>query len=280
MKPFTIAYSSHSMTDKQLEVLDRVNEHLIESLEYFNQNQIAFIALQGSQNYGLETETSDVDTKLILLPSLNNLVFNHQAISTTHVRANNEHTDWKDLRLMFQTFRKQNLNFVEVLYSPWIITNQDYVEELRPLFENRDLIGHYCPTKAVQTMKGIAMTKYQAMEKQTPAHAADMEKYGYCPKELHHLMRITTFMKAYINGCDYATCLQPSNTGYLKFVKQGGLNLDEARKLADIYFTEVTTICDNYINTHEMVYLPEGEELLNDVQSDVMKKAIRKELEA
>lgn len=29
------------------------------------------------------------------------------------MRANDEHIDFKDLRLMFQTFRKQNLNFVK-----------------------------------------------------------------------------------------------------------------------------------------------------------------------
>ena len=253
--------------------------HLIDSRKYFKDNQIAFLALQGSQNYNLDTASSDIDTKLILLPSLNDLIFNRKAISTTHVRDNNEHTDWKDLRLMFQTFRKQNLNFVEVLYSPWVIINETYEKELMPLFEQRDLVGHYSPYMAVKTMKGIALNKYDAMEKDTPAHAIEMEKFGYSPKELHHLIRITTFMEDFLNGYEYSVCLTPDNATWLKGVKLGGYPLEEARKIADECKETITNLSDTYMATHECSMLAECDTMLNKVQSDVMSKCIRLEIE-
>ena len=252
--------------------------HLIDSQEYFKDNQIAFLALQGSQNYNLDTASSDIDTKLILLPSLNDLIFNRKAISTTHVRDNNEHTDWKDLRLMFQTFRKQNLNFVEVLYSPWVIINETYEKELMPLFRQRDLVGHYSPYMAVKTMKGIALNKYDAMEKDTPAHAIEMEKFGYSPKELHHLIRIAIFMEDFLNGYEYSVCLTPDNPTWLKGVKLGGYSLREAREIADEYKEKIIALSDTYMATHECSMLADCDIMLDKVQRDVMRKAIRLEL--
>lgn len=274
---FTTEFSKTSLTNWD-KVARQVEDHLIESRVNFYNNQIAFIALQGSQNYGLDTPKSDVDTKLILLPSLDDLIFNKKAVSTTYVRGNNEHTDWKDLRLMFQTFRKQNLNFVEVLYSPWILVNKTYVEELRPLFEQRDLIGHYSPYMAIKTMKGIALNKYDAMEKQTPAHDAEIVRFGYSPKELHHLIRITTFMEDFLNGYAYEDCLKPINSEWLKEVKLGHYSLGEARELANEYKEEIIDLSDSYMATHECTMLKKGDELLDRVQSDVMRKCIELEI--
>lgn len=112
------------MTD----VMSRVYGHLDENLQRFDESRIVGIFLQGSQNYGLETPKSDVDTKLIVTPTFDEVVLNKKPISTTHVRANNEHTDLKDIRLMLATFRKQNLNFIEILFTPYAWVN--------PLFES------------------------------------------------------------------------------------------------------------------------------------------------
>ena len=255
-----------------------VLNHLIQSRQYFDDNQIIFIGLQGSQNYKLDTPKSDIDTKLILAPSLNDLIFNKKAVSTTHVLPNDEHTDWKDIRLIFETFRKQNLNFVEILYSPWIIINNTYWEEIKPLFEKRDLVGFYCKTRAVQTMKGIALNKYDALRKDTPSHKEDLEKFGYSPKELHHLIRITDFMEKYIKGSPYEECMIPNDVKSLIWVKQAGIPEKEVQEVADRYKERIVKLCDNYIATHEMTYLPEGEEMLRQVQENVMRKAIKMEL--
>ena len=252
--------------------------HLSEARQYFDDNQIIFLGLQGSQNYNLDTPMSDIDTKLIVVPSLNDLIFNRKAVSTTHVRLNNEHTDWKDLRLMFQTFRKQNLNFVEILYSPWILVNEMYYEEVKDLFEQRDLIGFYDTAKVVQTMKGIALNKYDAMEKNTPSHAKEIEKFGYSPKELHHLIRIATFLEDYLNGYDYEVCLHPSNSDWLKQVKLGLYSITEAREVAKETRQELILVCDNYLATHESTPNLEGEKLLDNTQRKVMRKAIQFEL--
>ena len=74
---------------------------------------------QGSGNYGLDYKDSDVDTKCLIIPTLKEIALAKQPISTTHIRENNEHIDLKDIRLYLQTFRKQNLNFLEILFTKY-----------------------------------------------------------------------------------------------------------------------------------------------------------------
>ncbi len=80
--------------------------------------EVVGVFLQGSQNYGLDVYNegykSDIDTKAIVLPSVENIINNEKPISTTLVHPNNEHLDVKDIRVMFDTIKKQNINFVEI----------------------------------------------------------------------------------------------------------------------------------------------------------------------
>ena len=42
---------------------------------------------------------------------------------------NNEHIDVKDIRLMFDNFKKQNINFLEILFTKFGIVNEKYLDE-------------------------------------------------------------------------------------------------------------------------------------------------------
>ena len=120
---------------RNMEIKERLMEHYEEALQYFPEDQIVGIFLQGSQNYGLDTMNSDVDTKLIVVPSFKDICLNRKPVSTTHVRANNEHIDFKDVRLYMETFRKQNLNFLEILFTDYCWINPMYVEQWMRLVE-------------------------------------------------------------------------------------------------------------------------------------------------
>ena len=110
-------------------VKKRLMEHLSEARQYFSEEQIVGIFLQGSQNYGLDLPGSDVDTKLIVVPSFKDICLNRKPVSTTHVLSNDEHIDWKDIRLYMETFRKQNLNFLEILFTDYYWINPMYEEQ-------------------------------------------------------------------------------------------------------------------------------------------------------
>ena len=174
----SLYYGGVTMTREE-KIMSRLHEHYEEALEYFDESRIVGIFLQGSQNYGLDYEGSDIDTKLIVLPTFEDIAFNKRPVSTTHVRANDEHIDFKDLRLYMQTFRKQNLNFLEILFTEFKIVNPLYEPMWNVLVEHREEIARYNEFQAIKSMKGIAMEKYHAMEHPYPSKVDVLAKYGY-----------------------------------------------------------------------------------------------------
>lgn len=257
---------------------ERVNEHYWEALEYFPKSRVVGIFLQGSQNYGLEVEGSDVDTKLVVTPTFEEIVFNKKPHSTTHVRENEEHIDFKDVRLMLQTFRKQNLNFVEILFTPYKVENVLYYEQWDKLVQEREAIARYSPYNAVKTMKGIALEKYHAMEHRYPSKLEVLAKYGYDPKQLHHLLRVREYLERYIAGEKYEECLHPYDPEYLKAVKLGFYPLEDARKVADEELDKIVRIADDFCEKTSSKVDPFVDELLDDVQYKIMEIAIKEEL--
>lgn len=260
-------------------IMNCVQEHYNEALEHFSEDRMVGIFYQGSGNYGLDVPNSDVDTKLILTPTLDDIIFNCKPISTTHVRANDEHTDWKDVRLMFQTFRKQNLNFVEILFTPYKIINPLYAEQWNRIVANNELIARYNEVAAVKTMKGIAMEKFHAMEHRYPSKIDIIDKYGFDGKQTHHLFRVEEYLRRYIDGEPYADCLISKQSEYLKNVKTHGyLSLDEARVLAQESLDRVCSMADKFRTERIEEANPEVDKLLDDVQREIMLIAIKKEI--
>lgn len=260
-------------------VMDRVKEHYNEALTYFPENRIVGIFLQGSQNYGLATPQSDVDTKLIVTPTFKDIAMNRKPVSTTHIRANEEHIDFKDIRLYIQTFRKQNLNFLEILYTDFAIVNPIYEKQWNRLVESREAITHFNPYRSVQSMKGIALEKYHAMEHEYPSKIEVLKKYGYDPKQLHHLVRVEDYLGRYINGESYESCLDPGPMKQeLIEIKMGKYSLADARSIADKAKAHVEEMAEYAYSIYPNEEDPEVNELLDDVQYEIMRIAVKGEL--
>ena len=259
-------------------IMNRVREHYNDALEHFLEDRIVGIFYQGSGNYGLDYEGSDVDTKLIVVPTFKEIAMNHKAVSTTHVRANDEHIDFKDIRLYMQTFRKQNLNFLEILFTPYYIINPMYQKEWDRLIENRETIAHYNLHQAIKSMKGIAYNKFEQMEKNTPSHANEIIKFEYSPKELHHLLRVEDYIERYIKGESYEDCLRARYPEYLKDVKIGRHSLETARRIAAATIENINEMCEKFLETCPKEVNTEIDELFDDVQYNIMKIAIEKEI--
>lgn len=257
-------------TDKW--IMQKLEDHYKEALEYFPEERIVGIFCQGSQNYNIDTKNSDVDTKLIVLPSFDDIIFNKSAISTTHIRKNNEHIDFKDIRLMFQTFRKQNLNFLEILFTKYKIVNPMYKELWNRLVAENEKVARYNEYAAVKAMKGIALEKYHALEKLYPSKVSIIEKYGYDNKQLHHLARVKEYLDRYMAGEKYADCLISNKADYLIELKTTFMPLEDARKLADQLRDEIVATADAFCADNPSNPNPKVDELLDTIQGNIIRK--------
>jgi predicted nucleotidyltransferase len=267
-------------TDKW--IMQKLEDHYKEALEYFPEERIVGVFLQGSQNYGLDYEDSDIDTKLILTPSLKDICLNKQPISTTYVRLNLEHTDWKDVRLYIETFRKQNLNFLEILFTDYYIINPLYKKEWMRLVEKREEIARMNEFRAVKSMKGIAMEKYHAMEKPYPSKLGIIAEYGYDGKQVSHLIRVNDYLKRYIAGEKYKNCLLPSPEKCQKIIDYKMLNvfsLAEAREEAKRILDDTIKIADEFCQNKKDIENSTIRKLLEDVGYNIIKISIEIEIE-
>ena len=261
-------------------IMKRMHEHYERGVELYGESRIVGLFLQGSQNYGLDYEGSDIDTKLILTPTIEDIIFNRKAVSTTHVMENEEHLDAKDIRLYIQTFRKQNLNFLEILFTEFKIVNPQYEKMWNVLVEHREEIARYNEYQAIKSMKGIAMEKYHAMKHPYPSKLALIEDHGYDGKQVHHLIRVEDYIDRYIRGHSYESCLKPSHGKISRMMeyKRQEIPLDIAEIEAKAAIDHVIEMADAFAETVENVGKPEVDAILDGVQRDIMKFAIATEL--
>ena len=260
-------------------VMDRVMKHLDEAKRFFSEDSIVGIFLQGSQNYDLDYEGSDIDTKLIVCPTFKEIAFNKKPISTTHVMENNEHIDFKDIRLYINEFRKQNINFLEILFTPYCWINPKYFPYWDSLVSYRESIGRYNQYRAINAMRGMAYEKFAQMEKSMPHNAAEIEKYGYEPKQLSHIMRLNDFAERYIADMSFKSCLIPSNRDEIMNAKLGNYSLEDARRLAREHLKHIDELCTSYCDTHEPSTNHLVDIILDSAQENIIKVAMKTELE-
>ena len=84
------------MVEHDKKIMHRLSEHLDAVKE--KHPEWVGIFLQGSQNYKLDYEGSDVDSKLIILPSFEDFVLNRKPQSYTHIMENDEHVVEESLK--------------------------------------------------------------------------------------------------------------------------------------------------------------------------------------
>jgi hypothetical protein len=243
------------MMTRDERIMKRVKEHYEEA--YSLGKEVVAVFLQGSQNYRLDEYSdeymSDIDTKCIILPTLDDIVNSKSPYSSTHVCANNEHIDIKDIRVMFEMFKKQNNAYVELLFTKYYYINPKYeklVMELKMLAES---ISRMHPNQALRCMAGTSAEKYKALEHPYPNTMDKINKFGYDPKQLHHILRLNDFMKRFIAGESYESCLIPKHIGYLMKVKKGFYDLTEARRLAYETDQENKRLKEENITTPEFI---------------------------
>ena len=259
----------------------RLNEHYQEALTIFPKDKILGIFIQGSQNYQLDYSGSDIDTKCIVLPTLENVCLNEKATSYTHVRANNEHIDFKDLRVITGDFKKQNINFLEVLFTKYKIMNEDYVALFQPMFDHAEEIARYDNYRFVKATAGMSMEKYKALTLDRPSQHDEIVQYGWATKQLHHCGRLNLFIKRWVAGEAFADCLIDPGGEEMAYMKQYGHHiktLEQAKIICKKYDDETNCIKEEYLATHDHIVNHTVENIIDNIVVNVIKESFKKEI--
>jgi len=254
------------MEDREKFIKDEVHKHY-EDLNKLGFGDVFAIFLQGSQNYGMDEYTdeykSDVDTKAIIVPSLDEILSSdRKPYSSVYVREDNSHIDIKDVRTMFEMFKKQNTSYIELLFTDYYIVNPKYQKFFDELMAMREDIARYNTNLHLTALCGSAHNKFLAMTHISPHSEEKIKKFGYDPKELHHLMRYLDLEQKYIKGCGYKECLTPSDPEFLMNVKKGKIyTSEEAIKVGQETDERIKELRDKNLITPDPINTETGDKL-------------------
>lgn len=248
-------------------VMKRVQEHYDKVIELGFKCIGCFLC--GSQNYKLDIEGSDVDTKAIVLPKFEDIVLNKPPVSCTHVMDNGEHIDIKDIRLMFNEFKKANINFVELLFTEYKVINEKYSSALAPIFEHNEEIARYNPLAALKCANGQVKCKYKELQKE------------YSGKKCSNILRFELFMMNYIDGKPYLKCIVPCGIiDTLKLIKSESdmITRDTVLIAVESAVKHCEVMLKEYEESHEVSANKEINVLLNKVIANIMYNWLKKDM--
>lgn len=178
------------------EIFDRLQEHYEYVIDCgYDEDHILGIFCYGSNNYGTATPNSDVDSTVILLPSFEQLCLTPEMVSK-ELRYEDEHIQIKDIRLIRHMWMKQNINFMEILFTEYYILNPEYEKLFNQYFvENRETIAHFDRNKTIISISSQLL------------HTLDEGMNDN--KKLYNAWRLYYFLKKYIAGVPYEECIKP-----------------------------------------------------------------------
>ena len=151
-------------------VIKRLQEQLDEVINKgYNEERILGIFLYGSQNYGFATENSDIDSRVIIIPSFEDFCLKKEWVSKTINMENGEKVDIKDIRLFRENLLKQNINFMEYCLNK--LKNQDLLLDLAHDSTNLNI-----------RKSALKITRYwqNATQKPSGSERKKSQKYPLC----------------------------------------------------------------------------------------------------
>lgn len=178
-----------------------------------NVPKIVLISLCGSQNYEIDTEKSDVDSKVYILPTVEDIALLRKPLSQSVRLENDDQCEIKDIRLLPELLRKQSLNFLEVLFTKYYIIEEAFAPYFERLISKREEIARYHPFKCVCSMYGQMKLNWMKIKK------SDEEKV--INKALVFIWRGDDFISNYLQNNSFEKCFVPNAKLLYRLVKEG-----------------------------------------------------------
>ena len=299
------------MMDKKEFIFKRLQEDF-DTVELMGKNQgftCIGVFLRGSQNYNLDDEQSDIDSLAVVLPNLDNLIKGYKP-SIEHHNEDDSHIDIKDIRYFFDSLKKQNPSYLEMMHTEYYVLNDNWESLWNDFWNMKHLSGEwgvlsyreaiccYHPYRALQSIYGDMKSKYKNLFHDAPHSHEDIEKYGYCLKDFHHLNRMKGILVKYlsyilqgkvkseqrINYKDLIWVVQNTHDYYtLMDYKRNGHDLASIKTMADTIMKQYGNMVDQTLEnwkSQEAFYKPNeflGEQI-DRFARDCIKLNVKEEI--
>lgn len=205
---------------------------ILDTLKFYKEElekdgyKVLYIGLYGSQNYGIDDEASDIDAKVIVLPTIDDIVF-RKTVSFVRDFGELGACDVKDLITYYQVVKKGNFSFLEPFWTNYFL-GEVY---LRVIFKQ-------IPVNKMSILGGM-LEKRRALTHEYPSKTKEFELYGCDPKQYHHVVRL--YDMAMSEKTYPYLVYKGERADYMKAIKRGlnGKTLDELIEDSDKKIAEV-----------------------------------------
>lgn len=240
-----------------------------------------FRALVGSHNYNLNTETSDKDYKIFVVPTFDDLYFNKQFSKS--LIGDTEDFDCHDIRKIPNLWWKANVNFLEVLYSEELYINPELNEVtkgyIQTIFDLKDEIVKMNLPYLYNACIGMHVTKKGQIDKGTMGTQHLVDKFGYDTKQAMHSIRILDFLLRFAdnNFSDFKKAIwyegEYDSKDWLLGLKNGCFSKEEFLNISKVILKLVQ-------NNYKDIYLSQKpNKELNDELIRIIKEIVKIELQ-
>jgi len=107
-------------------------------------NRLAILcALTGSHNYNLNTKNSDRDSKIFIMPNIDD-IYNHKIFTKSYnIEFNNNDFSVYDIRRLPDLLCKSNCNFMEMLFTVDLSIHEMFTKEIEEIYNMKDEIARF-----------------------------------------------------------------------------------------------------------------------------------------
>lgn len=197
---------------------------------------VIYVGLYGSQNYNLDDEQSDIDVKAIIMPSLHDIIF--RKVTSTTVECEKGNIDVKDLITFYDVIKKGNFSYIESIQTKYSIGDK-YIKKLFSKFEVNK-----------KSVLGAMYEKRKALTHEYPSKVEEFKKWGFDPKQHHHILRLYDLLNYDL--------IYNSNASYLVYE-----NSDPRRQELIDYKRNKNNIAKNIIEEDSDLIIEEARNLID-----------------
>ena len=124
----------------------------------------------------------------------------------------------------------------------------------------------------------VSKEKRKALCHPYPSLKEKIEKYGYDGKQLHHIIRVNDFIRAYVEDYSFEECLTylPNKDEMLK-AKINGYSLEDALELADNFDKNTKELKNHFLKEKDEIN-KEALDLLNKIQCNAIKRKLKEDI--
>jgi len=235
---------------------------------------VFYIGLYGSQNYGLDTDESDFDYKAIIIPNLDQLCRN-EIIKPFKIEYDFGEVDVRDIREVVDLWIGGRIQYLEILGSSDYRYHKDFIDLVSEMRKNINKIAYIDKGTVFKTICRYSTEKVYTLEYPYPKVKARIDKFGYDPKQLSHIIRLNVVAKRLAEGTKFSETINcPAFVDGLDMlgIKQGRLTVKEAREIAKRYH-------ENTVATLSALPIGLADEKTKKWLFDWMVKVIKKSVE-